>query len=107
MDETLKYLIDIVTEDPTLSILLVVVVVLIIQTTVLSVRVGRFLKGENGKSLEGLIQKLKERTAKLETHAKETTLILKEADERLGRSIPCQHRSPPARAGVRRTWPLV
>jgi hypothetical protein len=87
MEENLKYFIDIVTEEPILSVLLVLVFALIIQTILLSLRVGRFLKGGDGKSLEGLIQKLNERTSKLESHAKETTLILKETDERLGRSI--------------------
>jgi hypothetical protein len=33
------------------------------------------------------IRKLKERVAKLEEHAKQTTLILKEVEERLGRSV--------------------
>lgn len=87
MQSNLTYILDIVTEDPLVAVLVLTVIGLIIQTIFLSVRIGTLLKGGDGKSLEGLIRKLDERTGKLETHAKETTLILKEADERLGRSV--------------------
>lgn len=81
------YILDILTEQPLTAVLAVLVLALIAQTTYLSMRVGKFLKGSNGKSLEGTIQKLDQRVSRLEAHAQETTLILKEADERLGRSV--------------------
>lgn len=87
MQETLTYILDILTENSLLSVLLLIVVLLIVQTTILSVRLGRLLKGGDGKSLESLIQKINERTGRLETHAKETAVILKKTDERLVRSV--------------------
>lgn len=87
MQETLTYILDILTENSFLSVLLLLIVLLIVQTTILTLRLGRLLKGGDGKSLESLIQKINERTGRLETHAKETSLILKEADERLARSV--------------------
>src|SRR3989338_4035685 len=87
MEETFAYLFAILTENLLLSVLLFVVVLLTIQTAIISIRLGRLMKGGDGKSLEGLIQKLNEQTARLEAHAKETTVILKETDERLLRSV--------------------
>lgn len=74
-------------QNPIQILLIVLVVIAIAQNIILSFRLHSFLKGSNGKSLEGAITALGERTVRLETHAKTTSATLTDTDRRLKRSV--------------------
>lgn len=78
---------DIVRHDPILSGLAVLIIYFFIRTSLLSRRLNRLTRGGDGKTLEGTIKKLHERTLVLEAHAKKTELGLENLDERLQTSL--------------------
>lgn len=78
---------EVVRHDPILSGLAVLIIYFFIRTSLLSRRLNRLTRGGDGKTLEGTIKKLHERTLLLEDHAKKTELGLENLDERLQGSI--------------------
>ncbi|MEK9177331.1 MAG: DUF4446 family protein [Patescibacteria group bacterium] len=86
-DVALFQFIEAASENPVVSGLTVLMVFALTLHIVLFERLRVLLRGSDGKSLEGTIRKLGERAEALEKHAKETTLILKETDDRLARSV--------------------
>jgi hypothetical protein len=86
-DVVLHQLLDATGDNPIVSGLTILVLFSLIQDFILFRKLRAFLRGSDGKSLEGTIHKLGERVESLESHARETTNILKEADERLARSV--------------------
>ncbi|MEK7613771.1 MAG: DUF4446 family protein [Patescibacteria group bacterium] len=69
--------------EPILSGLAVLLLYSLIRTSLLSRRLTKLTKGGDGKTLEGTIKKLGDRTTALETHAKTTEVALENVDERL------------------------
>lgn len=89
-EPTIQFLtqaLDLVRHDPILSGLAVLIIYFFIRTSLLSRRLNRLTRGGDGKTLEGTIKKLHERTLLLEAHAKKTELGLENLDERLQGSI--------------------
>jgi len=86
-DAVMYQLLESVGDTPIVSGLTILVLFTLIQNFILFRKLRALLRGGDGKSLEGTIKKLGERVESIEAHAKEMTLILKEADERLGRSV--------------------
>lgn len=76
-----------VKQDPLVTGLVALVVILIVQVVLLTLKVERLLKGGDGKSLEGTINALGSRTQALESHASKTTALLKNHEMRITRSV--------------------
>ncbi len=85
--ELANAIIEFVRTEPIVTALATLLLFVIVHQMLFVRRLSRFMKGADGKSLEGTLRKISEQVGKLESHAKETSLILKEADERLSRSV--------------------
>ena len=90
MEELTRYaysLFEVIRTEPILSGLAVLIIYFFIRQTILARRITRLTSGGDGKTLEGTIKKLDERTAKLEEHAQKVELALENIDGRLQTSI--------------------
>ena len=76
-----------VVQNPVLSGLSVLVLFALVQDFFVFRKLRRLLRGGDGKTLEGTINKLQERVAALEAHAKKATLAFENVDARLSDSI--------------------
>jgi len=90
MDTVSEYFslaLEVVRNDLILSGLAVLILFSFIRTFFLSRRITRLMRGGDGKTLEGTIKKLSERTSTLETHAKKTEMALENLDERVQSAV--------------------
>ena len=78
---------SLVQAEPITSALTVLVVVLLIFTMWLSARVSKLTKGSDGRSLEGTIKALSERTSALESYARKNQQTVSTMEVRLARSV--------------------
>lgn len=81
------YTTTLIAEQPFLAALVALSVILLIYCSFLSWRITQLTRGGDGKSLEGTIKKLAERTSALEAHAKKTELALENLDMRMQGSV--------------------
>jgi len=77
------YILDVLSENPVVFVLILVVFLLIIQIVLLTIRINRLTRGGDGKSLEGTIRKVTERVGILEAHAKTAETALENLDGRM------------------------
>ena len=75
------------TADPLSVLLVILVIAALIRIVMLSRRITLLTQGTDGKSLEGTIHALTNRTGALEAHAQKTELALNNLDERLKGAI--------------------
>jgi len=87
MSEYVRYLLDLLRESPAVSVLMALVILLVVQIVLLTVRVNRLTRGRDGKTLEGTIQKLAERAGELEAHAKTAKAALENLDGRMQSAV--------------------
>lgn len=73
--------------EPLVTTLTLVVAILVIFSITLSLRVSRLTRGSNGKSLEGTIGALGERTSALESYARNNQATVKHMEARLARAV--------------------
>lgn len=75
------------TLDPVVVTLALLVLVLLVQTALLTRRIGKLTKGSNGASLEESIGDLHTRVLTMEDHSKTTEVALNNLDERMSSAI--------------------
>lgn len=76
-----------VTTDPVLDVVLVLLIFALVRTVMLSRRITLLARGSSGKSLEGTIHGTADRVTALEAHAGKTETALNNLDTRLGGAV--------------------
>lgn len=84
---TLNALRSFVQSEPVVAVLVVLVVILIVFTILLSMRISRLTRGGDGKTLEGTIKALGDRTSALESYARKNQAAVNNIEVRLARAI--------------------
>lgn len=80
-------MLDAIRHEPILSGLAVLVLFPFVRSFLLSRRITRLLKGGDGKSLEGTLTALHNRTLRLEKYAQQNTKDIQDIERRLVRSV--------------------
>lgn len=73
--------------EPLVTALLAVTVILVIFSITLSVRISRLTRGGDGRSLEGTIKALGDRTSALESYARKNQNTMQHMEMRLARAV--------------------